>query len=1444
MKRNIMNEAEKLIKAHRRKKRWYQAVTCLAGIVVFCTVYSLILPAITMEKYQCGIEEHTHTQECYDAEGSLICGLEEHVHTDACVRSEETAENGIEETADTTTENTGNAATSEEIETVETAETTESSETADSTETENAGSETENTESDTTQEDTETTVDTGTSETEKTAEKTEDTKTDETAQDTETQEEWEATFQSVELTGKYPEDVLVIAKTQIGYTESTENYVTDEAGEDRGYTRYGQWYGEPYGEWSGMFASFCLHYAGVEGMPLSDDCEEWIKELSKEEYSLYHEASDTEYEPVPGDMVFFDLDGDTKADHTGIISEVNISETENELKTIEGDWEDKVQTVTRSVDDEKILGYGALPEQEKEEEQTEENAQAQDFELSVATESGITVTVSGSGDALPYPADEITVKAQEVTDKSVQELWNQVLEKEDAVSGENFLLDITLWHDEEEIEPTGNVTVVFSGFDTEGYSPKIYHIDEQAEEVTDMNAVLEDSGDISVETDHFSVYAGTAVPEDSKALSGYIGNQLQSGANFHLTGNAWTEQYGSNANLNITQDTVINLNGYTLTISKSGQYFDIQNNATLTIVDSKDITDDEVESSGNQLYGNQASLVDNKLTYYITESTPNGTGTTEVLKQHTVDFSGSGKIACGEASAQVVLVSGGTLKIQGGILQNLNGKHTVCVNSGKAEMAGGLVQGKLNNSESGGGFYINSGGTLDISGGYIAGSTGSNGGGIYTKGTVNMTGGVIAANEANIGGGIYVDSGSLTMSDGVISGNRTKMMTAGNFSIGLGGGVYAVDAGVTVNGGYITNNRADGDCGVIGSGCHGGGGVATIGGKFTMTDGIISGNYSSEAGGGLYVGHYNVRGTEFGMSGGIVAANFAYRSEGGGIRISGGTTATIQKAENGNFIYITNNRTSTENDWGGGGIFVQTNGHLVVYEALITENSAQGFGGGVAACPSGKTLVVNEKGAAIYGNNAYGKEFSGGTGGKPDDEDTLGGDPQFLESKCYQDYYSVKKDGKDDITVVMGEMLGGHAANWSGRIDGSSITIGKTGYATSKWLCGLTSSPSEKGKEAAMSEAGIFITGNSSNIHGGGIMTNGNLFLGDTQNIDVICPALDIEGTKGVMKNNSPLNNRAGYSFALFENEPKLNADGTWNTSGCTQIGTAESGEDGKFVLSTNKIYDKTGQYFYYLVEVPGNEPNPDVVYDKTIYKINATIASSKTEVLGVTFTSYYVQSVTVEKKGENETSYSQYNEVTNVPNSDESYTLTFNGTTFTNKIKPDLKIKLVKVDSADAKKALPGAKFKLKEAESAENGTTATTKADGSVEFTGIQRGVTYYLYEVTPPEGYSGSGPWIIEVGNDENAKIYPAQDVGNGKLEKMPGEEGTQFDVSGTDTSTYTITLSTNISNELITYELPETGGAGTKLYTIGGLLLIMGAGSILLYRSKKGRGGASS
>ena len=44
----ILRDAERYASAHRRKRRWYQVMTCLAAVVVFCTTYALILPAITL----------------------------------------------------------------------------------------------------------------------------------------------------------------------------------------------------------------------------------------------------------------------------------------------------------------------------------------------------------------------------------------------------------------------------------------------------------------------------------------------------------------------------------------------------------------------------------------------------------------------------------------------------------------------------------------------------------------------------------------------------------------------------------------------------------------------------------------------------------------------------------------------------------------------------------------------------------------------------------------------------------------------------------------------------------------------------------------------------------------------------------------------------------------------------------------------------------------------------------------------------------------------------------------------------------------------------------------------------------------------------------------------------------------------------------------------------
>ena len=68
-----------------RSQRWRNIILCLSFVVVFCTVFALVHPAITLENaLRCNIEEHTHNENCYASDGSLICTREEHVHTEDC----------------------------------------------------------------------------------------------------------------------------------------------------------------------------------------------------------------------------------------------------------------------------------------------------------------------------------------------------------------------------------------------------------------------------------------------------------------------------------------------------------------------------------------------------------------------------------------------------------------------------------------------------------------------------------------------------------------------------------------------------------------------------------------------------------------------------------------------------------------------------------------------------------------------------------------------------------------------------------------------------------------------------------------------------------------------------------------------------------------------------------------------------------------------------------------------------------------------------------------------------------------------------------------------------------------------------------------------------------------------------------------------------------------
>ena len=186
--------------------------------------------------------------------------------------------------------------------------------------------------------------------------------------DVETPEIWEKTFEDVKLTGAWSHDLLAIAQTQLGYEESERNFVI-QAGIRRGYTRYGEWYGGvEYGDWCAMFIAFCMHYAGVEGVPFSCSCGRWIDFL--EEAGMYVPA-DT-YTPRPGDLVFFDSSrslmtpetAPIEADHVAIVTEV-IPATQDEpaaVVTLEGNYYNCVRYETRYLDDPRIIGYALLPD--------------------------------------------------------------------------------------------------------------------------------------------------------------------------------------------------------------------------------------------------------------------------------------------------------------------------------------------------------------------------------------------------------------------------------------------------------------------------------------------------------------------------------------------------------------------------------------------------------------------------------------------------------------------------------------------------------------------------------------------------------------------------------------------------------------------------------------------------------------------------------------------------------------------------------------------------------------------------------------------------------------------------------------------------------------------------------------------------------------------------
>lgn len=739
-------------------------------------------------------------------------------------------------------------------------------------------------------------------------------------------------------------------------------------------------------------------------------------------------------------------------------------------------------------------------------------------------------------------------------------------------------------------------------------------------------------------------------------------------------------------------ETTIDLNGHKIKHSgvESGKssnmsMFNVPEGATLTIEDLQQAADNKFEQGGDK-NGNLAKLdydgtTPSKLTYYVTESTSSDTATTETLFKHEVAINGAIVGTTAHSTMRLINVRGGTFNLQSGVLTTTQDANV-----------GNLI-------------YAETGSTVNMSGGYVCGaSIGSSGAGagIHVEGsTLEISDGVIAGNYAPSGGGVYALNSTVNMVGGIISGNGTN-----DNEVGYGAGICAEDSMVTITNGYITNNKYQfyTDEGHKGNGCHGGGGIAAFShnqgqkkGGLVISGGYITGNYSAEAGGGVYAGAWNKPLSGFAFYGGIIASNVAQNSEGGGIRIAAPTVGEFNVS--GKKAYITNNTTNTTNDWGGGGVFVQgssdqgiKSASLNIYNALITNNHANGFGGGFAACPTGKTAITDTNGIAIFGNSdgkpdGSGYNRSGGTHDKNDDADWRpnheGGEiTEDFKKAGHQDLFLIRDSANAEslpyIAAVTGQMLGGGAANWSGTIDNTQTSIGKYEGAQAKYMIGLKSEPIREDMDAATAAASLFITGNRSNIHGGGIMTNGDVIAGSTTQVNVY-PKMKLNGTKALEGRAFTADDAGKFRFQLLEpgksgDVPSFNNnDGKLQLNGCLKVGDGDgvtNDAEGNFVFDLGRV-NSDGTSVYYLVEDPGSVEDrvPGVDYDQTIYKIELTTTTENRPVLDINYTYYLVTNVRVTNLKSNE----PLNTITPTNGSNVSIKITDGNTdnTFTNAYKP-----------------------------------------------------------------------------------------------------------------------------------------------------------------------------
>ena len=471
-------------KQHRAHRRWGLLVRTAAVAVALCTTSALVLPALTMEAEKaayCGNQAHTHSAQCYTKK--TVCGLEEvtqpalvctvpegHTHADAC-----------REKTLTCTVAEGHTHAPECHQTVKELTCTQA-EDANHTHTEGCYARHEelvctqpeghvhtgecyeqhlvctlpenHTHTDGCYAPVPSDAHTHTEacfRQELTCPQPEHTHTlacySDPAADKENAGYWESTLPA-EKTGVWAWDLVAAAQSQLGYAESEKNYEVQPDGVTTlGYTRYGDWYGIPYGDWCAMFVSFCLNYAGVprESMPIESSVPRWAQILA-EQGQLY---SRSDRDPRPGDLMFLDGDGDEVPEHMGIVETYG-----EDLVVIEGNTSSNVvERVTYRRDTDLAMVFAPCPVNP--EDLTTVRFEGEDFSVQAVYSSEAKIPADAQLRASEYPADSETYRRRV---EQMQAQYGLTPEESEKIR----LFNIGFYQGDAEVEPSAPVEVTLT----------------------------------------------------------------------------------------------------------------------------------------------------------------------------------------------------------------------------------------------------------------------------------------------------------------------------------------------------------------------------------------------------------------------------------------------------------------------------------------------------------------------------------------------------------------------------------------------------------------------------------------------------------------------------------------------------------------------------------------------------------------------------------------------------------------------------------------------------------------------------------------------------------------------------------------------------------------------------------------------------------------------